>query len=339
MFSPATANCSMKNGGRTMANDEPLMRVVRLRKAFGSVQALDEVSFSLFPGEVHGFIGPNGAGKTTAMRIMAGVECADSGDVFLDGVSLSGHPESARRLVGFMPDYLDSYPQILVWEYLDFYARIFGRPPRERRARLRDVVEFTGLGEMINRPVEALSKGWKQRLSLARVLLNDPSVLILDEPAAGLDPRSRIELRDMVTELANHGKAVFLSSHILGELGEMCTSVTIIERGRLRSSGGVDSLRETVDGGARTSVSILNPEPDEKRRLAVYLAQVAGVSGARESEGGAVFNYDGDASFRADLLARLVADGFRVTDFHRTTSSLEDAFMAVTGDAEKGAGK
>ena len=322
-----------------MSDGEPLVRVNDLRKAFGKVQALGGVTFNLYPGEVHGFIGPNGAGKTTAMRIMAGVEMPDGGDVLLNGKSIIAHPETAKRRVGFMPDYLDSYAQILVWEYLDFYSRIYGRPTAERNARLADVVAFTGLGEAMERPVDGLSKGWKQRLSLARVLLNDPQVLILDEPAAGLDPRARVELRDMVTALARHGKAVFISSHILGELAEMCTAVTIIEHGCLRSSGGMDSLRHSVDGGARMAVALLAPEEAEKRRLALYLAQVSGVTGAHESEAGAVFNYDGDATFRADLLARLIADGFRVTDFHQATSSLEEAFMAMTTGGEREGGQ
>ena len=274
-----------------MTTEAPVMEVRNLSKAFGRVKALDGVSFDLRPGEVHGFIGPNGAGKTTAMRIMAGVEHPDSGDVLLRGRSVVLHPEECRRGVGFMPDYLDSYPGIHVWEYLDFYARIYGARPAARRGRLADVVEFTGLSSAADRPVDGLSKGWKQRLSLARVLLNDPGVLILDEPAAGLDPRARIELRDMVTLLAGHGKAVFISSHILGELAEMCTSVTIIENGRLRTSGHMDSLRLTVDRGNRMAVRIVAPTADETRRLALFLAQIAGVTEARESPEGALLYY------------------------------------------------
>ncbi len=309
---------------------EPCVEVRNLRKRFGSVQALDGVSFDLRPGEVHGFIGPNGAGKTTAMRIIAGVDIADSGDVLLNGVSLLDAPEHSHRRIGFMPDYLDSYPGILVWEYLDFYARVFGSARDVRRRRLDDVVAFTRLGESLEKPVAGLSKGWKQRLSLARVLLNDPAVLVLDEPAAGLDPRARVELRDLVTELARHGKAVFISSHILSELAEMCTAVTIISDGRVRSSGAVDALRQSVDQGRRLAVRLFNPTPDHRRRLALFLSESPHVVAVEELAGGAACSFSGDDDFKARLLSALLAAGFSVTDFHDAASTLEEAFMAMT---------
>ncbi|MCD7895930.1 MAG: ABC transporter ATP-binding protein [Planctomycetaceae bacterium] len=309
---------------------EPCVRVRDLQKRFGTVQALAGVSFDLKPGEVHGFIGPNGAGKTTAMRIIAGVDIPDSGDVLLDGKSLRDAPEQSHRRIGFMPDYLDSYPGILVWEYLDFYARVFGSARAERNRRLDDVVAFTGLGASLEQPVAGLSKGWKQRLSLARVLLNDPSVLILDEPAAGLDPRARVELRDLVVELARHGKAVFISSHILSELAEMCTAVTIIADGRVRTSGPVDALRQSVDQGRRLAIRLLRPTPDDCRRLALFLSESPHIVAVEETAVGAACSFDGDDDFKAGLLAALVAAGFTVTDFHDAASTLEEAFMAMT---------
>ena len=319
-----------------MNGTKPLVEVRGLAKSFDRIQAVDSLSFNLLPGEVHGFIGPNGAGKTTTMRIMAGVEFPDSGDVLLDGVSIIDNPDLCRRHIGFMPDYLDSYPHLRVWEYLDFYSRIYGDKPARRKSRLDDVIEFTGMRTVLEQPVDGLSKGWKQRLSLARVLLNDPKVLVLDEPAAGLDPRARVELRDLVTLLAANGKAVLISSHILTELSEMCRSVTIIEHGRLRASGGVDNLQQEVDQGRRMAVALLNPELVEKERLARWLAETPGVTGAGVQSNGAFFTYGGDDSFRADLLVRLLADGFRVTDFHSATSSLEDAFIVMTGGQKKG---
>ncbi len=260
--------------------DAPVMEIRNIVKSFGPVRAVDGATFSLLPGEVHGFIGPNGAGKTTTMRIMAGVEPPDSGDVLFEGVSVIDHPERCRHRIGFMPDYLDSYPRILVWEYLDFYARIYGQPPSRRRRRLADVVEFVKLGEVAGRPVEGLSKGWKQRLSLARVLLNDPGVLILDEPAAGLDPRARLELRDLVTLLAERGKAVFISSHILTELSEMCQSVTIIENGRLHVSSAIDELQAVVDKGQRVRVELADPDPAALDKLMRILLETPGIAHA-----------------------------------------------------------
>ncbi|MCC8190699.1 MAG: ABC transporter ATP-binding protein [Planctomycetes bacterium] len=321
----------------TARRRQPVVAVRSLAKSFGRVHAVDGISFNLYPGEVHGFIGPNGAGKTTTMRIMAGVEYPDSGDVCYAGVSVIDHPDEATRSIGFMPDYLDSYPRILVWEYLDFYARIHGQPPSWRHGRMADVVEFTGLGDMLDRPVEGLSKGWKQRLSLARVLLNDPKVLILDEPAAGLDPRARVELRDLVVLLAENGKSVFISSHILTELAEMCQAVTIIEHGRLVTSGGMDQLQQDVDQGRRMGVSLLEPTPENKARLVRFLAADPGIIEAADQESGAYFIHHGDAAFKADILRRLLAAGFAVTDFHSATTSLEDAFIMMT-TGEKGAG-
>jgi ABC-2 type transport system ATP-binding protein len=309
----------------------PVMEIRGLAKAFGPVHAVNGASFCLQPGEVHGFIGPNGAGKTTTMRIMAGVEVPDAGDVLLGGVSVIDRPDECRRHIGFMPDYLDSYPKIQVSEYLDFYSRLYGQRPKVRRRRMADVIEFTGLSGSVDKPVEGLSKGWKQRLSLARVLLNDPRVLILDEPAAGLDPRARVELRDLVLLLARHGKAVFISSHILSELSEMCRSVTIIENGRIRATGDMADLQRQVDQGRRMAVALVDPDAGERERLVRFLAQTPGVAEAREQPGGAVFTHEGDPVFKADLLARLVTDGFRVTDFHSATSSLEEAFIVMTG--------
>ena len=311
---------------------KPVMEICNLYKSFGPVTAVNDVSFCLYPGEVHGFIGPNGAGKTTTMRIMAGVEIPDGGDVLLEGESVVVEQAASRRHIGFMPDYLDSYKHLYVDEYLDFYSRIYGARPDKRRERLADVIEFTGLRDSLKKPVDGLSKGWKQRLSLARVLLNDPKVLILDEPAAGLDPRARVDLRELVTLLAKNGKAVFISSHILTELAEMCHSITIIDGGTIRSSSGIGHLQEKVDQGRRMAVMLLNPQSEDIERLRLTLAETAGVVEAVGTPGGAIFSHNGDAEFKAALLAKLMAEGFRITDFHSATSSLEEAFIRMTGD-------
>ncbi len=316
-----------------------MVEVRGLCKRFGSVKAVNDISFSFCSGEVHGFIGPNGAGKTTTMRMIATLEQPDEGDILIDGVSVVGYPETTRPLTGFMPDYLDSYPNMLVHEYLDFYARAYGLLPQRRRERIDNVVEFTGLGEMRERQVEALSKGWKQRLSLARVLLNDPKVLILDEPAAGLDPRARIELRNLVRLLAEHGKAVFISSHILTELSELCESVTIIEHGKIKASGSIGSLQKKIDHGHRVEVHLLEHSEDERKRLERFLAEVQGVGHVHALRTGAAFSFDGDRAFQSSLLRKLLENQFHITDFHGATSDLEDAFIVLTGhDGEQSAG-
>ena len=203
------------------------VEVTNLVKTFNrGFRAVDDLSFSFSSGEVIGFVGPNGAGKTTTMRIMAG-------DITLDGVSVLDHPEEAHRLIGFMPDDLPSRTDTTVDEYIDFFARAYGLRGAAIRKAVEGVEEFAGLAEFRDRTLSALSQGMKQRVSLARALVHDPAVLILDEPANGLDPRARIEFREYAKKLADAGKAVFISSHILADLNEICTGCVIIERGKL----------------------------------------------------------------------------------------------------------
>ena len=223
--------------------------VRNLTRVFGRTVAVNDISFSFEDGNIFGFIGPNGAGKTTTIRIMATLDLATSGDVFYDGVSATLYPEAVRRVVGYMPDSLPGYKDIQVWEYLDFFARSFGLKGAERTRALNDIVEFTNLGELRNKFLFALSKGMKQRVSLARALIHNPKVLIMDEPAAGLDPRARHELRTLLKILAEQKKAIFLSSHILSELQDICDGAVIIEQGKLLSAGTLNDLLSQVNGG------------------------------------------------------------------------------------------
>jgi ABC-2 type transport system ATP-binding protein len=308
----------------------PVVEVCGLRRSFAAVKAVEDVSFRFRGGEVHGFVGPNGAGKTTTMRIIATLDEADGGDVLIDGVSVTDYPDRARPRLGFMPDYLDSYREMNVRDYLDFYARAYRLPTPLRRQRLADVIGFTGLEGLLHRPVDELSKGMKQRLSLGRVLVNDPDVLILDEPASGLDPRARVEVRRLVRLLADRGKAVLISSHILTELAAICDAVTIIEQGAIRASDTMDRLHEEAAPGVRVEVRLAAGPPAEKERLLRILAEVPGVARAEPLMHGAAFWYAGEAGFRARVLARLVEEGFAVTDFQSARSDLEETFMALT---------
>ena len=228
--------------------------VRNLTRVFGKTVAVNDISFSFEDGNIFGFIGPNGAGKTTTIRIMATLDLATSGDVFYDGVSATLYPEAVRRVVGYMPDSLPGYKDIQVWEYLDFFARSFGLRGAERTRALNDIVEFTNLGELRNKFLFALSKGMKQRVSLARALIHNPKVLIMDEPAAGLDPRARHELRTLLKILAEQKKAIFLSSHILSELQDICDGAVIIEQGKLLSAGTLSDLLSQVNGGTPAPV-------------------------------------------------------------------------------------
>ena len=226
--------------------------VRNLTRVFGKNTAVDNISFSFEDGNIFGFIGPNGAGKTTTIRIMATLDLATSGDVFYDGVSATLYPEAVRRVVGYMPDSLPGYKDIQVWEYLDFFARSFGLKGAERTRALNDIIDFTNLGELRNKFLYALSKGMKQRVSLARALIHNPKVLIMDEPAAGLDPRARLELRTLLKILAEQKKAIFLSSHILSELQDICDGAVIIEQGKLLSAGTLNELLSRVNGTPAT---------------------------------------------------------------------------------------
>jgi len=246
--------------------------VRNLTRVFGKNTAVDNISFSFEDGNIFGFIGPNGAGKTTTIRIMATLDLATSGDVFYDGVSATLYPEAVRRVVGYMPDSLPGYKDIQVWEYLDFFARSFGLKGAERTRALNDIIDFTNLGELRNKFLYALSKGMKQRVSLARALIHNPKVLIMDEPAAGLDPRARLELRTLLKVLAEQKKAIFLSSHILSELQDICDGAVIIEQGKLLSAGTLDELLSTVTGTPAPSKTVAPDAPQTAESASVETA-------------------------------------------------------------------
>ena len=235
----------------------PMIELRRLHRYFGSTRAVQDMSFEVYAGEVFGYIGPNGAGKTTSMRILATLDEPTSGDAFVDGFSVVDDPDRVRRRLGFMPDYFGTYQNVDVEEYLDFFARSYGLRGQERSHAISKVMSFTMLDKLANKPIHGLSKGMKQRLCLGRTMIHDPGVLILDEPAAGLDPRARIELREMIARLAEIGKAVLISSHILTELAEICDRVAIIEQGQLRAVGTVDEISAPVKYRQPSSTSCL----------------------------------------------------------------------------------
>ncbi len=316
-------------------SDKTRVEVVNLNKSFEDVHAVRDVNFSFESGEIHGFIGKNGAGKTTSMRIISTLEHPDSGDVLIDNISCISEPLKVRPVLGFMPDYLDSYKNMMVDDYLDFYARAYELPPEKRQSRIDDIVEFTGMKEMYYRPVHGLSKGWKQRLSLARVLINDPKVLILDEPAAGLDPQARIEIHRLLRILADNNKAILISSHILHELSEICDSVTIIERGQVKASGNLASLQEEMDQGRRVEVHLDRPNSELTKKLQIHLCQIPEIKNVTELNSGASFTYHGDDTIRAKILSNLIKEDFMITDYHSAGSSLVDAFINFTKDNEE----
>lgn len=297
-----------------------------ITKRFGKMTAVEEVSFSLEPGEICGFIGPNGAGKTTTMRIVSTLELPDSGDVFVDGVSVLAAAREVRSRLGFMPDSYGAYGATTVVEYLDFFARAHGLRGRARTQTIASVMDFTSLHPLAGKHIDALSKGMKQRLCLAKTLLNDPKLLILDEPAAGLDPRARVELRELVSALSDTGKAVLLSSHILTELAEVCDSVAVIEAGRLQAKGRVEDMMRATEAQAEVTCRVLIDPATALRTI----AEMPHVLNARLQGEAIVFVFAGGDADRASLLAELVRRGVQPVDFAARVSNLEDVFLSVT---------
>ena len=312
------------------------VKVENVTRIFGPVTAADHVSFSFGSGSIFGFIGPNGAGKTTTIRIMATLDLPDEGDVLYDGVSAVLYPEEARKVVGFMPDSLPGFKDIMVWEYLDFCARSFGLKGKLRQKRLREVEEFTELGDMRTKPLAALSKGMKQRVSLARALVHDPQVLIMDEPAAGLDPRARLELRNLLKILASQKKAILLSSHILSELQDICNGAVIIERGKVLSAGSLREMSEAVEeknapAEEEKTVTIILECAARHEELHLKLLENPAVAEVREDAGGRIhFALKDWENTLAPLMAGLFGAGFPITGFRKEELSLEELFMRIT---------
>ncbi len=304
------------------------VHIQSLSRHFGTVKAVDDVSFSIGEGEVIGFVGPNGAGKTTAMRIMATLDEPTSGDVLFDGRSVLDFPEHARRRLGFMPDALPEHPDITAHEYVDFFGRAFGLKGKALHKAVDEVEAFTGLGPIRDKTLQALSKGMKQRVSLARALVHDPDLLIMDEPANGLDPRARIELRELVKILAENGKTILVSSHILSELAEMCTGVVILERGKLLSDGtrGV-AASAAAPQTVRVFVRALGLAPGDLVKRVLEMPQSLK---ADERNAGCSVEIAGGDDEAAALLADLVAHGVRLVEFRVDALKLEDVFLAVT---------
>src|SRR5262245_26311290 len=328
---PPTNGQPVPVAAEAAAGARPAFEFRNLHRFFGKLKAVNNVSFKAWPGQVVGFIGPNGAGKTTSMRILATLDLPTAGDAFVEEFSVVDDPDKVRRIVGFMPDSFGRYSNVNVAEYLDFYARAYGFKGAARRDAVDRVMTFTELGKLAEKPIDTLSKGLSQRLGLGRTLIHDPRVLILDEPAAGLDPRARVELRELIHLLATDlKKTVLISSHILTELSEICDSAAIIEAGKILACGTVAEIIEKLKG-RRGSTALLtlrvlrNAELLERQLLQQPFVSTVSLAGQTVS-----FQFDGDDEARARLLKQLIDEGIEVLEFSGKTENLEDAFMAIT---------
>lgn len=307
-----------------------MLEVLNLRKKFGKTWAVDGLNFSLQPGRIYAFVGPNGAGKTTTMRMIATLEDPTDGTITINGQSVQEEPYEVRRVIGYMPDHYGVYPDLTIRDYLEFYAMAYGIPRDVRLSRINNIMEFTGLDRIDGKKVDALSKGMMQRLNMGRGLLNDPKILILDEPAAGLDPRARVELRYLLKQLAGQGRTIFISSHILTELAEMCDEMLIIDRGRQVMFGTVDQIQNEMQETVEISMRLLDPA-DHAARLEEWLLEQPGVSELDVLDSGNVrFNFPGDKAGCAEILKRIVSAGFPILEFRPVHLSMEEVFMQIT---------
>jgi ABC-2 type transport system ATP-binding protein len=307
-----------------------MLEVRGLTKSYGPLLAADDVSFALRPGEIFGFIGSNGAGKTTTIRMLATLLEPDAGTATLDGADLRRDPMEIRRQIGYMPDFFGLYEDVKVWEYLDYFATIYRVPPRQRKGVIANVLELVNLTGKSEAMAGSLSRGMQQRLALARCLVHDPKLLLLDEPASGLDPRARAELKELITELGQMGKIVLVSSHILPELADFCTSVGIIERGRMLACGPVDEIVRGIRQTRTLEVRLV----EQAAEASMWSHGKPHVQGTHMT-GASTFRLEfagGDAE-QAQYLADLVGAGYRVVSLKESAANLEDVFLEVTTGA------
>jgi len=307
-----------------------IVRTEGLVKRYGTTVAVAGVNLSVEAGEIFGIVGPNGAGKSTTLKILATLLQPTSGIAEIGGWSVTRNPDQVRRVLGFMPDVFGVYDDMKVWEYLDFFGRCYGLSAAARRRTIGDLLELVDLADKRDDYVQTLSRGMEQRLCLAHALVHDPQVLLLDEPASGLDPRARVELRELLRELRSLGKTILISSHILPELEELCTSVAIVDRGQVLAQGKVSDIERQLRFGAVLRVRVL-AEGEALQAARDRLAADRDVATAEILGDGTIeLGFRGDDAASARLLAEVVRDGLPIVTFARAASDLEELFLQVT---------
>ena len=307
-----------------------IVRTSGLIKRYPGTVAVAGLDLEIAEGEIFGLVGPNGAGKTTTLRILATLLQPTAGEAEIAGISVTRNPDAARRVLGFMPDVFGVYDDMKVWEYLDFFARCYGIPAARRRQMIGDLLDLVDLGDKRNSYVQGLSRGMQQRLCLAHTLVHDPQVLLLDEPASGLDPRARVELRELLRELRALGKTILISSHILPELEELCTSVAIVDHGRVLAHGRVADIERRLRAGAVLRVKLFADEPAIEAARAWFAEQPFVASAALNPDGTIEIGFRGDDQATSRLLAAAVGAGLPILTFARAASDLEELFLQVT---------
>jgi ABC-2 type transport system ATP-binding protein len=303
-----------------------MLLIENLCKQYGKLTAVDNLSLQVDTGAIFGLVGPNGAGKTTTMKILAALLTPTSGKAWIAGEDVSANPARIRQLVGYMPDFFGVYDDLKVDEYLDFYAASYGIPVRERRIIIGDLLELVDLSHKRQAYVDSLSRGMKQRLCLARSLVHDPALLILDEPASGLDPRARVEMRELLKELKAMGKTIIISSHILPELSELCTHIAIMEAGRLVIGGTNQEIVEHTRSGRTLQIRVM----DQADAAALILQEELGLTEISFINNSLELPFSGSDEDLNRILTRMVECGIPVVSFCEGKNNLEDIFLQVT---------
>ena len=311
----------------------PIIEINNLSKRYGNRLAVDDLSLTVEEGDIYGFVGPNGAGKTSTIRIICTLLEANGGEVLVGGHSVKKNPRGVRKAIGYMPDFFGVYNDMQVWEYLDFFGACYSIETNARARLIDDLLELVDLTHRKNDMVDKLSRGMKQRLSLARTLIHDPQVLILDEPASGLDPRARVEIRELLLELARLGKTIFFSTHILADVAEICTRVGIIEGGKMVATGGIEELQQLVMPHRQVQITVLNQSAEAED----ILRNIPGVSAVTNltpnANGGRTrfeFEFIGEEEALSLLLAQLINAKIQIIHFTEERHDLEEVFMRVT---------
>lgn len=304
-----------------------MLEIKDLVKNYGKFTAVDRLTLSVGKGAICGFVGPNGAGKTTTMRIMSGLLNATSGNVIIDGVDVTKNPRALREKIGYMPDFFGVYDNLKVTEYMDFYAGAYGIAYKDRAPIIDNLLEIVDLSHKKDSYVDSLSRGMKQRLCLARSLVHDPELLILDEPASGLDPRARVEMKEVLKQLQEMGKTIIISSHILPELAEMCTEVCIINHGKLAAQGSVQEIMQKL-----SQKRIIHIEPlREMERMIQILNEQPMIRSIVENTKDVELDFTGTNEELSDVLKQLILADIPLLSFKEKEGNLEEVFMQVTG--------
>ena len=303
-----------------------MLQIKELNKSYGNFKALDGLNMEIKKGEIYGFIGPNGAGKSTTMKIVSGLMTADSGEVYVAGIDALKEHKKIKEKIGYMPDFFGTYNNLRAIEYLEFFASTYGMVGAGARKLGMDLLELVNLKDKYNADVDGLSRGMKQRLCLARCLIHNPELLILDEPASGMDPRARYEMKGILKNLKDMDKTVLVSSHILPELGEICTQIGVINHGKMVYSGTVEEVMERFSGNAPLKISVIEGM-DKATQL---LKEQPTVTKVKSEEHYIECSYQGDAYEISRLIKLLVEAGIPVVGVDRATANLEDVFMKIT---------